>query len=83
MDGLTPHSGGGTVSVTDFFVTNFGKLYRSCGVCIHHKYLFFPATDISQNCSTMYKRTFTATGVVAEDGDVLVGINSNYGGLAP
>jgi hypothetical protein len=62
-DKVIQHNGGGTVSVTDFFVSNFGKLYRSCG-----------------NCSTQYKRTFVATGVVAESGSSLAGINTNYGG---
>ncbi|KAI5799384.1 pectate lyase C [Pyronema domesticum] len=64
-DKVIQHNGGGTVSVTDFFVSNFGKLYRSCG-----------------NCSTQYKRTFVATGVVAESGSSLAGINTNYGDKA-
>ncbi|SCV02057.1 LAME_0G20274g1_1 [Lachancea meyersii CBS 8951] len=27
------HNGAGTVSLPDLFVRNFGKLYRSCGIC--------------------------------------------------
>ncbi|KAI5846207.1 pectate lyase [Tricharina praecox] len=64
-DKVIQHNGGGTVSVTDFFVSNFGKLYRSCG-----------------NCSSQVKRTFIATGVVAQTGSVLAGINTNYGDTA-
>ncbi|KAF8540066.1 hypothetical protein BDD12DRAFT_52474 [Trichophaea hybrida] len=33
-DKVIQHNGGGTVSAIDFFVANFGKLYRSCGNCL-------------------------------------------------
>ncbi|OJJ08313.1 hypothetical protein ASPVEDRAFT_89541 [Aspergillus versicolor CBS 583.65] len=32
-DKVIQHNGGGTVTVSDFTVTDFGKLYRSCGNC--------------------------------------------------
>ncbi|PGH00075.1 hypothetical protein AJ80_09236 [Polytolypa hystricis UAMH7299] len=32
-DKVIQHNGGGTVSISDFTVYNFGKLYRSCGNC--------------------------------------------------
>ncbi|KAI9726719.1 MAG: hypothetical protein M1834_008654 [Cirrosporium novae-zelandiae] len=32
-DKVIQHNGGGTVSISDFYVTDFGKLYRSCGNC--------------------------------------------------
>lgn len=32
-DKVIQHNGGGTVIISDFTVSNFGKLYRSCGNC--------------------------------------------------
>lgn len=32
-DKVIQHNGGGTVSIRDFYVDDFGKLYRSCGNC--------------------------------------------------
>jgi pectate lyase len=32
-DKVVQHNGGGTVSISDFTVEDFGKLYRSCGNC--------------------------------------------------
>lgn len=32
-DKVIQHNGGGTVSISDFYVEDFGKLYRSCGNC--------------------------------------------------
>lgn len=32
-DKVLQHNSGGTVVVTDFYVSDFGKLYRSCGNC--------------------------------------------------
>lgn len=32
-DKVLQHNGGGTISVSDFIVEDFGKLYRSCGNC--------------------------------------------------
>lgn len=32
-DKVLQHNGGGSLSVSDFTVSNFGKLYRSCGNC--------------------------------------------------
>jgi len=32
-DKVLQHNGGGTLAVSDFFVSDFGKLYRSCGNC--------------------------------------------------
>ena len=32
-DKVVQHNGGGTVSIKDFYVSGFGKLYRSCGNC--------------------------------------------------
>ncbi|KAF2464274.1 uncharacterized protein BDR25DRAFT_319338 [Lindgomyces ingoldianus] len=32
-DKVIQHNGGGTVSISGFYVSDFGKLYRSCGNC--------------------------------------------------
>lgn len=32
-DKVLQHNGGGSLSVSDFVVEDFGKLYRSCGNC--------------------------------------------------
>jgi pectate lyase len=32
-DKVMQHNGGGTLSISNFFVSSFGKLYRSCGNC--------------------------------------------------
>ncbi|KAF2200235.1 pectate lyase [Delitschia confertaspora ATCC 74209] len=64
-DKVIQHNGGGTVSIKNFYVSNFGKLYRSCG-----------------NCGTQYERHVIIDGVTADNGKLLVGINSNYGDTA-
>ncbi|CAF3886172.1 unnamed protein product [Rotaria magnacalcarata] len=33
QDKVIQHNGGGTIIVTDFYVQDFGKLWRSCGNC--------------------------------------------------
>jgi hypothetical protein len=56
---------GGSVTISDFEVESFGKLYRSCG-----------------NCSTQAQRDVVISNVTATDGDVLAGININFGDTA-
>jgi hypothetical protein len=58
-------AGGGSVTIRNFEVENFGKLYRSCG-----------------NCSTQARRDVVLSNITASDGDVLVGININFGDTA-
>ncbi|KAF2145325.1 polysaccharide lyase family 3 protein [Aplosporella prunicola CBS 121167] len=36
-DKVVQHNGGGSVSIKDFYVEDFGKLYRSCGNCSSQK----------------------------------------------
>ncbi|PBK73289.1 polysaccharide lyase family 3 protein [Armillaria solidipes] len=70
-DKVIQHNGCGTVNLTvlfkiiNFFVSDYGKLYRSCG-----------------NCKSQCKRNVYISGVYAEDGGTLAGINSNYGDTA-
>jgi hypothetical protein len=54
---------GGSVTIRDFEVSDFGKLYRSCGNCS------------TQAARTVTMENITATA----PGDVLAGINSNLG----
>jgi hypothetical protein len=65
-DKVFQHNGAGTLTIRNFQVTNFGKLYRSCG-----------------NCSTQFQRNVVITGITATTpGDVIAGINSNFGDTA-
>ncbi|RPB02277.1 pectate lyase [Choiromyces venosus 120613-1] len=65
-DKIFQHNGGGALTVTDFYAYNFGKFYRSC-----------------ENCDDdMHEGHVILEGVVAEEGSLLVGINSNYGDTA-
>ncbi|KAI5781565.1 pectate lyase [Geopyxis carbonaria] len=65
-DKVIQHNGLGTVVITDFYVDDFGKLYRSCGNC-------------KANAGP---RMVVIDGVVAEGGKVLAGVNGNYGDVA-
>lgn len=65
-DKVIQHNGLGTVQITDFFVDDFGKLYRSCGNC-------------KDNAGP---RIVVIDGVVAQGGEVLAGVNSNMGDIA-
>ncbi|KAK4098447.1 polysaccharide lyase family 3 protein [Parathielavia hyrcaniae] len=62
-DKVIQFNGFGTVNVKDFYVKDYGKVARSCGNC-------------SNNGGA---RHFVMDNVVAVDGGVLCGINSNYG----
>ncbi len=62
---MLQHNGAGTMSVSDFTVDTFGKLYRACG-----------------NCKNSYERHVIMDGITATDGDLLAGINSNFGDTA-
>ncbi|THW81669.1 pectate lyase-like protein [Aureobasidium pullulans] len=64
-DKVVQHNGCGTVNIINYYVEDFGKLYRSCG-----------------NCKSQCKRNVYIEGVTAKNGDLLVGINSNYGDTA-
>ncbi|MEV6342511.1 pectate lyase [Actinoplanes sp. NPDC051851] len=65
-DKVFQHNGGGTLTVKNFVVDDFGKLYRSCGNCS------------TQYKRKVVLSGITAT----YPGSSLVGINSNYGDTA-
>lgn len=64
-DKVFQHNGAGSFEIRDFWVEDFGKLYRACG-----------------NCSTSFERHVVVSNVTATDGDILVGINVNFGDTA-
>ncbi|HEX8630584.1 MAG TPA: pectate lyase [Catenuloplanes sp.] len=65
-DKVFQHNGGGTLTIRDFQVSGFGKLYRACGNCPDS----FRRNVVLQNV--------TATA----PGKTLVGINTNFGDTA-
>ena len=65
-DKVFQHNGGGSVTIQNFQVEDFGKLYRSCGNCK------------TQHPRTVTIRNVTATA----PGKSLAGINANYGDRA-
>jgi pectate lyase len=67
-DKVFQHDGPGTMIIKNFYVDDFGKLYRSCGNCKH---------------GYQGKRAVVVQNVIAQTGHAaLVGINSNYGDTA-
>ncbi|GJC98161.1 pectate lyase [Colletotrichum higginsianum] len=62
-DKVVQFNGRGTVTIRDFYVEDYGKLVRNCGNC-------------KQNGGP---RNVVIENVVAVDGGVLCGINTNYG----
>lgn len=64
-DKVFQHNGPGTYVLTNVYVEDFNKLYRSCG-----------------NCLTQYQRHVLLSDIHAQDGELLVGINENYGDTA-
>jgi hypothetical protein len=65
-DKVFQHNGGGTLTVKNFQVTNFGKLYRSCGNCSTQ----YKRTVVFQNV------------LATAPGGSIAGINTNYGDTA-
>lgn len=62
-DKIIQFNGRGTVQVKNFYANDYGKVVRSCGNC-------------SNNGGP---RNIIMNNVVAHDGGVLCGINTNYG----
>ncbi|KAK0389689.1 hypothetical protein NLU13_3262 [Sarocladium strictum] len=62
-DKIVQLNGASSVAISDFYAEDYGKLVRSCGNC-------------KRNGSP---RHITLTNVVAVDGGVLCGVNTNYG----
>lgn len=82
------------MSITGFTVEDFGKLYRSCGNCdsmyerhvimvrakfIAYRHKSFLPSLVSSGMLTILVQQ---SDITATNGDVLAGINSNYGDTA-
>lgn len=67
-DKVFQNNGVGTMIVKDFYVENFGKLYRSCGNCSR------------QSARTIVLENVTA--LIGNKSSCLVGLNENYGDRA-
>ncbi|WIM96724.1 pectate lyase [Actinoplanes oblitus] len=65
-DKVFQHNGGGTLTIKNFQVSDYGKLYRSCGNCK------------TQYKRSVVLQNVTATGKAK----ALVGINTNFGDTA-
>jgi hypothetical protein len=65
-DKVFQHNGGGTLTIRNFQVSDFGRLYRSCGNCSTQHRRTVVVQDV----------------VVTAPGSGLVGINTNYGDTA-
>lgn len=89
------HNGGGTMSITGFTVEDFGKLYRSCGNCdsMYERHVVMVRTDYTASRHTAFLPsrlrepmltilTIKQSDITATNGDLLAGINSNYGDTA-
>ncbi|OHW94839.1 pectate lyase [Colletotrichum incanum] len=62
-DKVVQFNGRGTVTIRDFYVEDYGKLVRNCGNCKNNG----------------GSRNIVIENIVAVDGGVLCGINTNYG----
>jgi hypothetical protein len=65
-DKVFQHNGAGTLTIRDFQVSDFGKLYRSCGNC----------------STQYKRAVVVSNVKVTAPGKVLAGINTNYGDTA-
>lgn len=65
-DKVFQHNGDGTVHINNFYVDDFGKLYRSCGNCSHQ----YSRDVVISGITAQYP------------GKVIAGINTNYGDTA-
>ena len=65
-DKVFQHNGAGTLTIRNFQVSNYGKLYRSCGNC----------------STQYKRAVIITNVVATQPGNTLAGINTNYGDTA-
>ncbi|KAL7271853.1 hypothetical protein RUND412_005356 [Rhizina undulata] len=90
-DKVIQHNGGGTVSISDFYVYDFGKLYRSCGNCdtMYERHVIIDgvvAKDGSElaGINSNYGDTATITDTCVTDvSDICVTYQGNDNGDEP
>ncbi|KAH8593918.1 pectate lyase, partial [Bisporella sp. PMI_857] len=75
-DKVVQHNGAGTVSISDFTVEDFGKLYRSCGNCdsMYERHVIMDGISATSGAvlagiNSNYGDTATITNSVANDVD--------------
>jgi len=75
-DKVIQHNGGGTVSISDFLVEDFGKVYRSCGNCgtMYERHVIMDGVTASSGSEIAginenYGDTATLTNIVVSDVD--------------
>jgi hypothetical protein len=75
-DKVLQHNGAGTLSVSDFTVETFGKLYRSCGNCdsMYERHVIMDSISASDGSelagiNSNYGDSATFTNIVASDVD--------------
>ncbi|ORY69891.1 pectate lyase-domain-containing protein [Pseudomassariella vexata] len=75
-DKVVQHNGAGTVSISDFTVSEFGKLYRSCGNCdsMYERHVIMDGITASSGSELAginynYGDSATFTNIVASDVD--------------
>ncbi|KAI1708041.1 pectate lyase domain-containing protein [Ditylenchus destructor] len=68
-DKVFQHNGGGTLTIENFQVEDFGKLYRSCGNC-------------KGNSKNLPRKVIIDTIKATGPGKVIAGVNYNYGDSA-
>ncbi|KAF8606097.1 pectate lyase [Ceratobasidium sp. AG-I] len=80
ISGTSTISGGGAKGASDKVVQhNGGGTVNIDSFCVQD---FGKLYRSCGNCSTMYKRTVNISNVIAKNGKLIAGINSNYGDVA-
>ncbi|KAI1344213.1 pectate lyase-domain-containing protein [Xylariaceae sp. FL0016] len=90
-DKVIQHNGGGTVSISDFTVDDFGKLYRSCGNCddMYERHVILDSITASSGSSlaginSNYGDTATFSNIVVSDvNDICIEYEGNDTGDEP
>lgn len=82
-DKVIQHNGAGTISISDFTVETFGKLYRSCGNCdsMYERHVIMDsitATDGTEIAGMLFQNS----NIYLIANQSPIGINSNYGDTA-
>ncbi|KAF7525224.1 hypothetical protein G7054_g11146 [Neopestalotiopsis clavispora] len=90
-DKVIQHNGGGTISISDFTVSDFGKLYRSCGNCddMYERHVIISGVSASDGSSLAginenYGDSATFSDVTVSDvDDICVTYEGNDSGEEP
>lgn len=87
-DKVVQHNGAGTVSISNFVVDDFGKLYRSCGNCdsMYERHVIMDSVTATSGSELAGKLSHYFFSTIFLFLKMLIvispGINSNYGDTA-